>query len=129
MLGVTTEARHIGRMKRIASHLIGIDQRDLVLFSDYVDGGEMWTGKGARERVTPVTFSQAYRKPPAVHLSMSLLDLATGPSVRADISARNITETGFEIVFRTWEDSRVARIRAAWMAVGELRDDADWELY
>lgn len=116
-------------MKRIASHLIGIDQGDLMLFSDYEDDGEMWTGEGARERVVPVIFATAFRAPPVVHLSMSLLDMATGPSVRADLTARDITATGFEIVFRTWDDSRVARIRAAWMAIGELHDDMDWDLY
>ncbi len=116
-------------MKRIASHLIGVDQGDMVLFSDYADGGEMWTGSGPRERVVPVTFSDAYRKPPSVHLSMSLLDMATGPSIRADVAARSITAEGFEIVFRTWEDSMVARIRVAWLAVGELPDDEEWQLY
>ncbi len=116
-------------MKRIASHLIGVDQGELVLFSDYENGGEMWTGSGARERVVSVAFSQKYRKPPAVHCSMSLLDLATGPSIRTDVATREITDIGFKIVFRTWEDSRVARIRVAWMAVGELPDDEEWELY
>lgn len=116
-------------MRRIASHLIGIDQGDLMLFSDYEDDGEMWTGEGARERVVTVTFATPFRAPPAVHLSMSLLDMATGPSVRADLTAQHITATGFQIVFRTWEDSRVARIRAAWLAIGELHDDGDWQLY
>lgn len=116
-------------MKRVASHLIGVDQGDLLLFSDYEDGGEMWTGSGERERVIAVAFSQAYRKLPAVHCAMSLLDMATGPSIRADVAARDITTTGFNIVFRTWEDSRVARIRVAWMAIGELHDDEEWQLY
>ncbi|MCE8008478.1 H-type lectin domain-containing protein [Aestuariivita sp.] len=115
-------------MKRVASHLIGVDQGDLVLFSDYENGGAMWTGRGARQRLVPVQFSQRYRKPPVVHAAMSLLDIATGPSIRADVSTRKITEGGFEILFRTWEDSQVARIRVAWMAIGELPDDEDWEL-
>ena len=116
-------------MKRISSHAIGIDQGDLMLFSDYADNGPMWTGSGARERVAQVAFAQPFGAPPAVHLSMSLLDMATGPSIRADLSAREITAQGFQIVFRTWEDSRVARIRAAWMAIGPLPDDERWELY
>ena len=116
-------------MKRIASHLIGVDQGELVLFSDYEDDGEMWTGQGERERVVPVAFSDTYRKPPSVHVSMSLLDMATGPSIRADVGTRNVSETGFEIVFRTWEDSMVARVRVAWIAMGELPDDEEWQLY
>ena len=116
-------------MKRIASHLIGVDQGDLVLFSDYEDDGPMWSGDGARERRMRVPFSAPFRKPPAVHLSMSLMDMATGPSIRADLATRHITPEGFTILFRTWEDSRIARIRVAWMAVGELPDDEAWELY
>lgn len=116
-------------MKRIASHLIGVDQGDLVLFSDFENDGEMWTGSGERERLIAVTFSQRYSKPPAVHCSMSLLDLETGPSVRADVAPRDITEAGFNILFRTWGDSRVARIRVAWMSIGELPDSDAWELY
>ena len=53
------QARPRSGMKRIASHLIGIDQGDLMLFSDYEDDGEMWTGEGARERVVPVIFATA----------------------------------------------------------------------
>jgi hypothetical protein len=116
-------------MKRLSRHLIGIDQGDLLLFSDYENDGDMWTGQGLRERRTAVQFSESYRKLPAVHLSMSLLDIATGPSVRTDVTADEITETGFTIVFRTWEDSRIARIRVAWMAIGELQAEDDWDLY
>jgi hypothetical protein len=48
---------------------------------------------------------------------------------RADIAAEKITKTGFFIVFRTWGDTRVARIRADWLALGELHSDDDWDLY
>ena len=115
-------------MKRISSHLIGIDQGESLLFSDYENDGDMWVGSGDRERRVRITFGERFRAPPAVHLSTSLLDVATGPSVRTDLSAEFISTTGFDIVFRTWADSRVARIRAAWMAIGALAADDDWEL-
>ena len=44
-------------MKVFINQAIGIDQGDDVLFADYADGGEMWTGHGARERRTKVVFS------------------------------------------------------------------------
>ena len=116
-------------MKRIRNHLIGIDQGDINLFSDFQDGGDMWTGVGPRERRRKVTFSTPFRDPPAVQTSVSLWDVDTAPHMRADVSAENITADSCEIVFRTWGDSRVARIRVAWMAIGELPHEDDWELY
>ena len=54
------------------------------------------------------------------------MDAAT--VIRADIGAEAVTEDGFDLVFRTWGDTRVARVRIGWMAIGELSDDDDWEL-
>jgi len=61
-------------------------------------------------------------------VSLDMWDMDQKTNQRADISARNVTLEGFEIVFRTWGDTRVARVRAAWLAIGELRDDDEWEL-
>lgn len=116
-------------MKRIRNHLIGVDQGDINLFSDFQDGGEMWTGVGPRERRRKVAFAQPFRAPPSVQTSVSLWDVDTASHMRADVSAENITTESCEIVFRTWGDSRVARIRVAWMAIGELPHEDDWELY
>ena len=116
-------------MKRFSNHLIGIDQGDLVLFADFEDGGEMWTGTGPRERRRAVTFSEAFRSEPLVHTSVSLWDIDTQSAIRAEVIAENITLTGFDIVFRTWLDTRVARVRVAWMATGELPHEDDWNIY
>lgn len=116
-------------MKRLQNHLVGVDQGDVTLFSDFKDGGEMWTGLGARERRRAIRFSSVYRRPPAVQTSVSLWDVDTSPHMRADVSAENVTVQGFDIVFRTWGDSRVARVRVAWTAIGELSHNDDWDLY
>ncbi|MBL4769026.1 MAG: H-type lectin domain-containing protein [Rhodobacteraceae bacterium] len=100
-----------------------------MLFSDFENDGAMWRGHGPRERRVAVKFSAEYRDEPSIHISMSLLDIDTGPSIRTDISAENITKTGFVVVFRTWADTRVARIRVSWMAIGPLAHDEDWDLY
>lgn len=115
-------------MKRISNHLLGIDQGDVVLFSDFEDGGDMWTGKGPRERRRNVLFEQPFRGPPVVHTSISLWDVDTKSPVRVEITAESITEAGFEIVFRTWLDTRVARLRVAWMAMGEVAHEDDWDI-
>jgi hypothetical protein len=31
-------------------------------------------------------------------------------------------------VFRTWGDTRIARVRIAWMAIGELSEGDDWDV-
>ena len=60
---------------------------------------------------------------------MSMWDIDGDTNQRADLRAEAITPTGFDLVFRTWGDSRVARIRADWMALGEIAGDDDWQLY
>lgn len=116
-------------MKRLRNHLIGIDQGETVLFSDFEDGGEMWTGRGQRERRRRVSFSEPFRTAPSVHVSISMWDVDTASALRADVVAETITKDGFDLAFRTWGDTRVARVRLAWMAMGELRQADDWDLY
>ena len=116
-------------MRRMKNHLIGVDQGTEVLFSDFEDGGEMWSGKGSRERRTQVKFSEKYKSIPAVQVSMDMWDMDQKTNQRADISACNINVEGFEIFFRTWGDTKIARVRAAWFAIGEVKDDDEWELY
>jgi hypothetical protein len=49
-------------------------------------------------------------------------------NVRADLAAENVSETGFDAVFRTWKDTKVARVRISWIAIGEISDDDDWDV-
>ena len=88
----------------------------------------MWTGHGQRERRKHIKFAEEYKTPPTVQLSPSLWDLDTATIMRADIAAENVTRTGFDMVFRTWGDTRVARIRITWMAVGEMSELDDWDV-
>lgn len=115
-------------MKKLRSHTIGIDSGDVMLFSDYEDGGEMWTGRGQRERRRHIKFAEEYKTPPTVQLSPSLWDLDAATVMRADVKAEAVTRTGFDMVFRTWGDTRVARIRIAWMAIGEMSELDDWDV-
>jgi len=116
-------------MKHLASHKIGVDQGEDILFSDYEDGGVMWTGEGPRARRKSLVFSEPFKTPPAVHVSLSMWDMDSATNARADVAAEKITETGFDIVFRTWGDTRVARSRIRWMAIGEVEHEDDWTLY
>jgi hypothetical protein len=88
----------------------------------------MWSGSGDRERRKWVGFDPFYQKPPTVHVSISLWDVASGANTRAEVCAETVGTEGFELVFRTWSDTRVARARMSWIAIGELPGDEDWDV-
>jgi hypothetical protein len=116
-------------MKRIRNHLVGVDQGSNLLFSDFENDGTMWTGDGPRMYRKKVKFSETFREIPMVQVSLSMWDMDQKTNPRADITAEKITEMGFDIVFRTWGDTRVARVRADWFAIGELNHEDEWDLY
>lgn len=116
-------------MRKFAGAVIGIDQGNEEVFSDFASGGEMWTGSGARERRKTVAFSEPFRTPPSVQVALSLWDMDQGANVRADVTSDKVTAEGFELVFRTWSDTRVARVRMNWIAIGEVASEDDWQLY
>ncbi len=115
-------------MKRFNSGKIGIQQGSRVLFSDFADGGAMWTGQGERESDHLISFKEAFVDAPVVSVSISMWDIDNKHTSRADITAEKITAQGFHLVFRTWGDTRVARVLADWTAIGAVRDDDDWDV-
>lgn len=115
-------------MKRISRNSMGIAQGSRVLFSDFADDGVMWTGNGPRESRHSIRFDAAFRELPVVMVGISMWDLDKKTNSRADIAAENVTAAGFDLVFRTWGDTRVARIRADWTALGALVDDDEWDV-
>lgn len=116
------------QIRTVISGTVGVQQGSRVLFSDYIDGGPMWTGSGERESRHRVTFREAFGSAPAVIVGISLWDSDSSANMRADLSAEAVTDAGFELVFRTWGDTRVARLRADWTAIGPLRDDDAWDV-
>jgi hypothetical protein len=75
-----------------------------------------------------VRFDAGFLEPPTVLVGVSLWDCDSSANLRADIAADAVTTEGFEIVFRTWADSRIARIRVGWTAMGPLPHEDDWPL-
>jgi H-type lectin domain-containing protein len=115
-------------MKRLRNHLVGVDQGSIFLFSDFENGGPMWSGNGIRRCQTKVKFSHAFKTAPAVHVSLDMLDMDKSTNQRADLSVDNISTRGFDIVFKTWDDTKIARVRAAWLAIGEFPGDDEWDM-
>lgn len=115
-------------MQKFDGRIVGVTQGSSLLFSDFADDGPMWAGAGPRESRHPVRFDQAFTAPPAVIVGIAMWDMDRETNIRAHIAAENVTAEGFEIVFRTWGDTRVARIRADWTAIGALPDDDLWDV-
>ncbi|SDW73814.1 H-type lectin domain-containing protein [Celeribacter indicus] len=115
-------------MLRLNNHQLAIAQGSLLLFSDFQDGGEMWTGKGRRELRRGVSFEAGFARPPVVQVSLSMLDIDQSTNHRVDISADKVTDSGFVIVFRTWGDTKIARARVDWTAFGPVRHEEDWDV-
>ena len=115
-------------MQVINSTRVGIAQGSVDLFSDFETDGPMWTGDGPRERRQWIAFDEGYVSPPMVHVSLTLWDMDSAHNVRADIAAEMVSVKGFEAVFRTWKDTRVARVRISWLAIGPARDDDAWDV-
>lgn len=113
---------------KFSTATLGIEQGSLLLFSDFQDGGPMWTGDGPREVRHTIGFRERFIGTPAVLVGIALWDMDRRTNLRAELVAESITPSGFDIVFRTWADSRVARIRAEWTAIGSRSDDDTWDV-
>lgn len=114
-------------MRRFDHFAVGVDDGSVILFSAFEDGGAMWTGSGPRIERQQVRFSEPFAAAPTVHVSVTMWDIAVSANQRADIAVANVTPEGFTIEFRTWADTRVARIRAGWMAIGPVRHSDDFD--
>lgn len=115
-------------MKKFSNEVVGLCQGDVVLFSDYETDGVMWVGDGPREIRRHMLFDEAFVAPPSVTVSLTMWDMSNAANGRADVTAEDVTAEGFSIVFRTWGDSKVARVRVGWLAIGPARDDDLWDL-
>jgi len=114
-------------MKRFVG-TIGVEQGSRQLFSDFANGGPMWAGSGAREVRHVLTFKEPFLDSPVVTVGLSMWDMDSNTNSRIDLQAENVSTTGFDLVFRTWSDSRIARVRADWMAIGPARDEDSWKV-
>lgn len=113
-------------MQKISGTAVGLAKGTALVFSAFENNGEMWTGEGPRLASYTVRFDEPFLDTPVVHLSINMWDMASANNARADLMAEEITAEGFRIVFRTWGDTKVARIRAEWLAIGPIRHDDDF---
>lgn len=115
-------------MYRFAVHEIGILRGQVMMVSDFDTHGPMWVGDGPRERRHRVAFEERFIAPPVVQLGLGMWDLDSDRNQRGDLLVENVTLDGFDLLFRTWGDTRVARLRVQWMAIGAVPDEQDFIL-
>lgn len=116
-------------MRRISSHQIGIDSGQRVLFDHFSYPSEMWTGSGARKTFLAITFSEPFLEPPDVTVHATMIDQHQGTNLRLDIRAEDVTENGCTLVAEVWQDTRIARLRLSWRAIGPIADpDELWDV-
>ncbi len=115
-------------MKKLNAHRIGVESGIAHLFSDFAEGGEMWSGEGERKQTIHVAFSEPFLNPPVIQIGFSLWDISNDANTRVDLKAANVAADGFDIIFTTWADTKVARMHANWMAIGEVEDEDIWDV-
>lgn len=115
-------------MQIFSHHAVGLAQGSSLMFSAFEDGGPMWSGNGDRQVREYVAFTRRFLRTPVVQVAIGMWDIDRNGNQRAEICAENITTSGFDLVFSTWGDTRVARIRADWIAIGALPHEDDFRV-
>jgi len=115
-------------MHRSISGPLGIEDGEIILFSDYEHDGPMWTGSGPRESRKQVVFKEPFNAPPSVRVWLTMVDISNAGNVRMDVQAEAVIEQCFAAVFRTWGDTHIARVRVGWQAIGAASHPDNWQV-
>ncbi|MTH78555.1 H-type lectin domain-containing protein [Paracoccus aestuariivivens] len=114
-------------MRRFDNYAVGVTNGTADMFSAFEDSGPMWTGEGPRLEIKEIHFDQPFAEAPTVQVGLAMWDIGVNANQRVDIKATQITTEGFRVEFRTWGDTRVARVRVNWLAIGPLRHHDDFD--
>jgi hypothetical protein len=107
---------------------LGIEDGEIILFSDYEHDGPMWSGTGPREARRQVVFKAPFSVPPSVRVWLTMVDISNEGNVRMDVQAEAVNAQGFAAVFRRWSDTRIERVRVGWQAIGAQEHSDNWQV-
>ena len=85
-----------------------------------VNDTAMKNGSGERTAIESIVFKNELREPPTIQVSLAGLNTDSGFNSRIEVSAKNITLEGFDIVMRTWGPSNVHFVKVNWIALLSL---------
>ncbi len=74
---------------------------------------------GERLFTRAVTFESKFAQPPKVVIGLSGLDVDATKNNRVQVTAKNITESGFVVEYKTWYDTVMYSVWTNWVAYGE----------
>jgi len=86
------------------------------------ENGQTWTlnqGTGERKYTSPIDCKDSYVIPPNVIVSLTGIDGDNKANSRINVVATNVTETGFDIEYKTWADTKITSLWSSWTALGE----------
>ena len=73
----------------------------------------------SREFVTHILFDAPFSNTPIVHIGLSGFDIDQRDSARISVQATAITSTGFDMRIKSWQNTRVYKVEASWIAMGQ----------
>lgn len=89
---------------------------------NHVDTNDyMWAGEGDRVVRQTIVFDLPFASLPMVTVGITGVDSSRAQNQRFHISAENVTCFGFDLVFITWDDTKIARACASWTATGSQK--------
>lgn len=89
------------------------------LFNHVDDNGPMWAQDGDREVRLKIRFSGSFQTPQHITLGITGMDSSMAQNLRFSLVAEGVTSDGFEIVLKTWDDTKIARASVNWSAIGQ----------
>jgi hypothetical protein len=89
------------------------------LFNHVDDNGPMWAGNGDREVRIRIRFSVNFQRSPHITLGITGMDSSNAQNLRFSLASEAVTPEGFEIVLKTWDDTKIARASVNWSAIGQ----------
>ncbi len=112
-------------MNDFATVTLAIDSGVSKVFDHIENEGPMWSGIGKRWARSVIRFESAFAQPPAIQLSIAMIDADSSRNLRLELHSEDITTTGFTAVAHTWNDTRIGRLQVNWTAIGGRGGDPE----
>lgn len=111
------------QMNSVRTMGLAVDSGTAHIFDHIEVGGPMWSGQGKRWARAAVRFVTPFAGPPAVQLSIAMIDADSSKNLRLELGTEDVTCTGFTAVAHTWSDTRIGRLQVNWTAIGQRIDE------